>query len=137
MERADPAADLSGHVGRVRCAVQPARSGHRGLSAVPYHRPADVQLLPREHDHGHGERAKERPAAAQGLYSQIHLPAGKVLLCARQLLFQPRGAVYRRAADLVAHLDRDCAAGHLSPCDAVYFQSGHRADFVHALRFCA
>ena len=64
-------------------------------------------------------------------------PLGKVLLCARQLLFQSRGAVYRRAADLVAHLDRDCTAGHLPPCDAVYFQSGHRADFVHALRFCA
>ncbi len=43
--------------------------GIEDFPAVPYHRPADVQLLPREHDHGHGERAEKRPAAAQGLYS--------------------------------------------------------------------
>ena len=45
------------------------RPGHRGFPAVPYHRPADVQLLPREHRHGHGKRAEKRPAAAQSVYS--------------------------------------------------------------------
>ena len=137
MERAEPAADLPCHVGGVRCTVQRPRAGHRGFPAVFDYRPADVQLLPREHHDGDGKRAEKRPAAAQGLHPQVHLPAGKVLLCAGKLFLQSGSALYRGTADMVTHLVQDRAAGCLSHRYAVHFQSGHRADSVHALRLCA
>ena len=82
-------------------------------------------------DHGHGKRAEERPAAAQGLHSQsTSFPLEKCCFALVNFFFS-LVAPFIVALLTWSHIsDRDRAAGHLSPRHAVCVQPGRRADLV-------